>query len=128
MRIQMGRATALVLVLAFGLSSPCRVEGQEDEVVIGSWEGELVVSDATQNRVVFHVERGEDGGLTGTVESPDERPGSMPLSSVTFEDGTIIITRGRLTFRGTPSDDGTTLSGTMSGPGLQLPLELTKRE
>ncbi len=101
---------------------------QDDGVLIGSWEGEAVVSDATQRTIVFNVERGEDGGLTGTMESPDEGPGSLPMSSVTLEDGTVTIRGGRITFRGTLSDDGATLVGTMSQLGSQLPLELTKRE
>ena len=104
---------------------------QDDGVLIGSWEGQAVVSDATQRTIVFNVERGEDGGLTGTMESPDEGPRSRPLSSVTLEDGTITIRGGRIiriTFRGTLSDDGATLVGTMSQLGSRLPLELTKRE
>ena len=107
------------------------VSGQDldDEVVIGRWEGKLEFAGGIT--VVFHVERGEDGGLTGTMDSPDQGATGIPLSSVTFDDGALTMVAssvpGTPTFAATLSEDGDTLSGMFSQGGAQMPLELTKR-
>ena len=124
---------AAVLVLALGVAVPLQVSGQDqtDQVVIGSWEGKLSIPDGTQLTIVFTVERGEDGGLNGTLESPDQAAIVIPLSSATFDDGRLILVAssvpGSPMFTGTPSEDGTALSGTFSQGGGQLPLELMKK-
>ena len=133
--ISLGGWYVRILVLAVGLClyPPVQVSGQDqvDAAVIGSWEGELNIPDGTQLTVVFNVERGEDGGLTGTLESPDQTDIPIPLSSATFVDGrlTLVVSsiQGSPMFTGVPSEDGTMLSGTFSQGGGQLPLELTKK-
>ena len=54
----------------------------------------------------------------------------VPLSSVTFNDGKLTLVAssvpGSPTFEGTPSEDGTTLSGTFTQGQRQLLLELRK--
>ena len=134
MRIQISRASVLVLAVALCLSSALQVSGQDrdDEAVIGSWEGTLTVAAGAQLTVVFNVERSADGGLTGTMESPDQGATGIPISSATFDDGTLTLVAssvpGNPTFTGTPSEDGNMLSGTLSQAGSEFPLELTKRE
>ena len=131
MRTRIGRPSVLVFALALGLSLPLQVRGQnrDDVVVIGSWEGRLGGNSLT---LVFNVARGPDGGLTGTMESPDQSAMAAPLSSATFEDGrlTLVVSSvpGSPTFSGTPSEDGTTLSGTFSQGASAIALELTRRE
>ena len=125
------RASVLMLAVALGLFPPLPVSGhdQDVEVVIGTWEGKLDFGGGII--VVFNVERGEDGGLTGTMERPDHTATGIPLSSVTFEDGTLTLVAssvpGTPTFVGTRSEDGTTLRGTFSEGERRTPLELTKR-
>ena len=123
---KIGRAA--VLVLALGVALPFQVGGQS---VVGTWEGKLTAPGGAQLTVVFTVERGEDGGLTGTLESPDQTTIVIPLSSATFDDGRLILVAssvaGSPMFSGTPSEDGTALSGTFSQGGGQLPLELMKK-
>ena len=126
-----GRASVLALVAWLGLSPPHQASGQDldDEAVMGSWEGNLDVADGTQLTIV--VERGEDGGLTGTLESPDQTVAVVPLSSVTFDDGTLTLVvssvPGSATFTLTRSEDGTTLRGTFSQGERRIPLELMKK-
>ena len=125
------RASMLVLAVSLGLSPLLEVSGQDLDVeaLIGSWEGKLEAAGGIT--VVFHVEHGEDGGLTGTMDSPDQGATGIPLSSVTFDDGTLTLVAssvpGTPTFQATRYDGGTTLSGTFSQGGAQVPLELTKR-
>ena len=128
---KIGRAG--VLLLALGVSVPPQASGQDQnfEAVIGRWEGKLNVSGDAQLSVVFNVERSDDGGLTGTMECPDQNATVVPLSSVTFNDGKLTLVAssvpGSARFEGTQSEDGTTLSGTFFQGQRQLLLELRKR-
>ena len=133
MRSRIGPARLLVLAVALGLSTPLPASGQnrDDEVVIGSWEGRIEAG-GNSLTLVFTVVRDASGGLTGTMESPDQSAMAVPLSSATFVDGrlTLVVSNvpGSPTFSGTPSEDGTTLSGTFSQGGGAIALELAKRE
>ena len=132
MGIRTARICTLVLALALAFCPPLQVAGQEGEAVIDSWEGTLDVPGGGRLTVVFHVERGEDGGLTGTFDSPDQGATGIPLSSVTFDDGTLQMVvsgvPGPPSFTATLSGDGTVLSGTFVQFQYEIPLELTKRE
>ena len=79
-----------------------------------------------------HVGRSADGDLNGTFDSPDQGAIGSPLSSVTFEDGTLTMVvsgiPGPPSFAGTLSGDGTVLSGAFVQLQFEIPLELTKRE
>lgn len=128
------RAISLVVASTLCLISalPVNAQSRGDEAVIGSWEGLLTISAGTQLTVVFNVARAEDGGLTGTMDSPDQGALGLPISSATFDEGglTLIASEvpGTPTFTGTLSEDGSVLSGTLSQGGGELPLELARRE
>ena len=133
MRIPIGRAGVLVLAAALYLFSPLQASGQDGDVeaVIGSWEG-VITAPGGQLTFVYTVVRDADGGLSGTMLVPDQSPMAVPLSSVTFDDGTLTMVvsgvPGSPTFTGSPSGDGTMLSGSFSQGGGEFPLELTKME
>lgn len=123
-----GRAAALALVLVGAIVAPAA--GQAN-AVIGSWSGELVVPDRGTLTVVYHVEAADGGGLTGTLDSPDQGAFDIPLSSVTFEDGVLTMVAdgipGTPTFEGRLTEDGDGLTGTFTQGG-SLPLELERAE
>ena len=91
MRIRTARVCILVLAMALGFCPSLQVAGQVGEAVIGSWEGKLDAPGGGQLTVVFHVERGEDGDLIGTFDSPDQGATGIPLSSATVDDGTLTL-------------------------------------
>ena len=132
MRIRTIPLGILMLAMALGFYPPLQVAGQEGEATIGSWEGKLDAPGEGQLTVVFHVARSADGDLTGTFDSPDQGAIGIPLSSVTFEDGTLTMVvsgiPGPPSFVGTLSGDGTVLSGAFVQLQFEIPLELTKRE
>jgi len=127
---RMVRVGVLALAVALGLAPPLPASGQDldDQAVIGSWQGLL----GGQLTVIFTVELGEDGDLTGTLESPDQSDMTFLFSSVKFEDGTLTLAvssvPGTPTFSGELSADGSVISGEFSQGTTQLPLELTKTE
>jgi uncharacterized protein len=130
-RIQFGRMSALALVVALCVALPSAVDAQENGAVLGSWSGTLDLPQGPQLTVVYHVERADAGGLTGTLDSPDQGATGLPLSAVTFSGGTLTLAAASIsgvpTFTGTLSEDGSKLSGTFSQGGGELPLELTKQ-
>ena len=80
MRVRTVRVFVLVLAMALGFHPPLQVAAQEGEAVIGSWEGKLDAPGGGQLTVVFHVERGEDGDLRGTFDSPDQTAAGLRLA------------------------------------------------
>ena len=126
-----GRACLLLLAVTLGLSLPLQasVQDQDHEVVIGSWEGKVDFGDGIT--VVFNVGRAEDGGLAGTLRGPGDGATGIPLSSVTFDEGTLTLIAssvpGTPTFIGKRSEDGAGLTGTFLQGGGRFPLELTRR-
>lgn len=130
MRIPISRTTKLLLALAVGLSTPVQAQAQENEAVIGSWEGKLDVGGGNQLTLRFNVALDEDGALTGTMDSPDQGANGLPLTSASFEDGVLTLVAGGVpgspTVTGALSENGTTFSATFSQGGGSIPLELVK--
>ncbi len=132
MRTQIGRMSKLALLAALGLGlAAVGVQGQEDGALLGSWSGILDIPQGPQLTVVYHVERSEAGGLTGTLDSPDQGVTGIPLSAATFEGGTLTLVAasvsGTPTFTGALSEDSAMLSGTFHQGDGELPLELTRQ-
>ena len=105
MRIPTSRTTNLLLALVVGVSTPAPGHAQENEPVIGSWEGKLDLGGGNQLTLRFNLELGEDGALTGTMDSPDQGANGLPLTSATFEDGVLTLVAGGVP--GSPSVSGT---------------------
>jgi hypothetical protein len=113
------RLSLALLVSGVGISTAAA-----QEAVVDTWSGSLEVSGGL--RVVFHVERGEDG-LTATMDSPDQGATGIPVSDVTVVDDSVTFSVSRIggTYEGTLSDDGTKLDGTWTQGGRSFPLTLT---
>jgi uncharacterized protein len=130
-RTQIGRVSALALVMALGLFLPAGLEAQDQGAVLGSWAGTLDIPQGPQLTVVYNLERAEAGGLSGTLDSPDQGVTGIPLSAATFAGGTLTLVAASVsgvpTFTGTLSEDRSMLTGTFSQGGGELPLELAKK-
>lgn len=124
--------STLALLTALALAVPAvAVQGQEDGAILGSWSGILDIPQGPQLTVVYHLERAEAGGLTGTLDSPDQGVTGIPLSAATFAEGTVTLAAASVsgvpTFTGTLSEDSAMLTGTFHQGDGELPLELTKQ-
>ena len=97
--------------------------------MIGTWEGSLDVG-GTQLRIVFHVERGDDGSLGGTMDSPDQGGFGIGLSGVTVEgsDVTFGVAAVGGEYTGTLSETGDEIGGTWSQGPNNLPLKPMRSE
>jgi len=96
--------------------------------VAGLWQGALKVS-GVELRIVFHVDKADDGQLTATMDSPDQGATGIPVDECSFGDGKLKLTIKSITggFEGTVKDDST-IEGTWTQGGGSLPLVLKRIE
>jgi pimeloyl-ACP methyl ester carboxylesterase len=97
-----------------------------DVDVTGSWMGRLATPGGVQLRVVFNLEQGENGGLNGTLDSPDQGATGIPLGDVSGSGSSISIEVPTVggSFEGTVSPDRSAIEGTWTQGGMALPLTL----
>lgn len=96
--------------------------------VAGIWEGTLD-ADGQRLRVLFHITQAPKGGLSATMDSPDQGATGIPVSGVTFEKGELrleVEAVGGHYFAELEKDG--TLQGTWSQGGAALPLTLRRVE
>jgi len=103
---------------------PVAVQAQNIE---GDWESTLKVGDV-ELRLVLHVKKDDKGALNATLDSPDQGAMGIPVSSITFSDGTLKFVMGanQASYEGKWDAARNVISGTWSqGPG-SLPLEFAR--
>ena len=124
----MKRTLAIIFTSALLLlCSALYLFAAEEPNIVGSWHGTLQVGADTLH-VVFHIARGADGLLSGTLHSPDQGPMSMPVSKITFTGGTLVLTLATIggSYQAKLAADGNSLSGRWVQNGMSLPLTLTR--
>ncbi len=118
---------------SFPLNLEMRVEAAEEQAppsrpdidVTGTWMGRLNAG-GTQLRVVFHIEEGDDGALTGTLDSPDQGATGIPLGDISGSGSSITIQIPAVagSYEGTIETNRSAIEGTWSQGGGTLPLRL----
>ncbi|MBI1797196.1 MAG: alpha/beta fold hydrolase [Candidatus Eisenbacteria bacterium] len=113
------RRFAPILLLAVLAASP--VLGADARPANGIWEGKL-----TGLQLVLHVERGADGRLIGTLDSPNQNAMGMVIDTLTFAGDSLrfVMSRPRATYRARLSADGSTLNGEWAQNGFTLALAM----
>ncbi|MFB6230228.1 MAG: alpha/beta hydrolase family protein [Salinibacter sp.] len=114
----------LLVTCIVGLMFP--LTGAAQNVPLGSWSGTLKAG-GTELRLVFHIKRGDDGGLTATMDSPDQGATGIPVSDVTATADRVVLTVAQIggTYEGTLTSDGSKIEGTWTQNGRSFPLTLT---
>lgn len=125
------RAAALVAgLLAFtALLSPRPGTAQPSpEALEGDWAGELEVPGTTL-RLVLHFQRPDEGGLTGTMDSPDQGAYGIATGPVRLAGDSVIVPVPSIggTFRGAyrEASGGPEIAGRWNQGAASLPLVLT---
>jgi pimeloyl-ACP methyl ester carboxylesterase len=92
----------------------------------GIWSGTLEAGAITL-RIVFHITNTEDG-LTATMDSPDQNAKGLPVTAVTRSGSSLILELKQVggKFEGKISGDLTTVDGTWTQGGTNLPLTLKR--
>jgi pimeloyl-ACP methyl ester carboxylesterase len=94
---------------------------------VGTWEGALNL-EVMKLRLVFRIEKGTDGKLTGLMDSVDQGAKDVELKTPTIEDGQLKLELKEqpAEFLGKPSDDGQTITGKWKQGGQELDLVLKR--
>lgn len=95
------------------------------EDVAGSWTGVLTTGGGDL-RIVFHLIDAAGGGLTGTMDSPDQGVEGIPLGAISGEGRTLRINVPAIggAYDGEIEEGGQRILGRWSQGGGTLPLDL----
>ncbi|NNK49142.1 MAG: alpha/beta fold hydrolase [Gemmatimonadetes bacterium] len=94
--------------------------------VAGTWVGTLDAA-GQELSLVFHIARGVDGRLSGTMDSPDQGAYGLALSAVEAEDDGSVRFEFAMAggeYTGRLSAEGDAITGTWSQGGASFPLLL----
>lgn len=80
-------ATIFTLILGFALL-PALIHAADAPAIVGNWEGSMSAGGQSY-RIVLHFTQTKEGALAGTLESPDQGPGAMPIDKVEFKDAAL---------------------------------------
>jgi pimeloyl-ACP methyl ester carboxylesterase len=119
-----------LLMLALGATpggGAAQVPGPD--AFVGVWEG-LLDAGAAQLRLVFHVDLGDGGELTGSMDSPDQGANGIPATSVSVDGRSLTFTVATLqaTFEGVLSEEGAQIEGTFSQGPANIPLVIARTD
>lgn len=100
----------------------------DKDLLRGSWVGKLQTPLGAYN-MVFRFEDGDDGELTGFLDSPDEGARGIPITNIELTDGKLEfrVPRAVLTYTATIAD-GKMNDGTWSQRGQDIPLSMERGE
>lgn len=114
------------------VATPTAVRAQEVPAdtaqLTGDWLGTLSIGN-TDLRVVFHLQTDSEGGLTGTMDSPDQGAKGIPIGRVLVTDDTLRLRVPSIagTYAGVYKEDSTdTLDGVWIQGGKRFPLALKR--
>ena len=116
---RMIRPLAAVVLMMGPVVAQGQAAGRAPE---GVWQGSL----QGMLRIVLHVERGPAGGLTGTVDSPDQSAMGLAIDAMVFVRDTLRFEMRNLgaDFVGRMTAAGDSLVGRWRQGGTELPLAL----
>lgn len=121
---------ACALLVATGIlprGSRGQERGKSSLSVVGDWAGSLDVN-GSPLPLVIHVRKDPAGGLSATLDSPQQGAYGTEASEVLFEQGalTVRISSANASFTGALDAAGGKISGVWSQGGMHLPLVLRR--
>ena len=121
----MPKRNYVALIFGVGLALLGSPAAFAQDTVVGTWSGQLEIQ-GMELRVVFHVEQG-DGGLTATMDSPDQGATEIPVSDVTVVGDSVTLAVDRIAgaYEGVLVEDSAKIKGTWTQGGQSFPLALT---
>ncbi|WP_339755358.1 alpha/beta hydrolase family protein [Algoriphagus aquimarinus] len=95
--------------------------------ITGQWNGVLKVQ-GVQLRLVFNISK-TASGFSSTMDSPDQGAFGIPVSSTSFENGTlkIAISNANIKYEGSLGDDQVII-GVFTQAGQSFPMNLSREE
>ncbi|HVP14317.1 MAG TPA: hypothetical protein VMS88_02160, partial [Terriglobales bacterium] len=115
---------ALLLLLFLLVPGAARAAGDANARMLGDWHGALEAG-GKRLRIDFHITARAEGGLAGTMDSPDQGASGLLLDSVRADGDTLRLVLGMVggSYRGVLAADGS-IRGTWAQGGFTMPLDL----
>jgi spermidine/putrescine-binding protein len=124
----------LALLSALALACPLAAAGApaaaaKQQAVVGTWQGTLANGMGGQIRVVLKVTQAGEGGLTATMDSPDQNASDIPVAKIAFENQKMTLDVAAVggSYEGTLDPAKNEIAGTWKQNGQTIPL-LFKKE
>ena len=121
------RARILAIIAAFTLAlggAPAIAQGQLDPA--GYWIGGLQINAQVVLRIAVDITAGEDGSLSGTLDSPDQNSFGTPLADVALQFETLVFSVPSIgaSYQGSWDLERQWWDGTFTQAGQSWPLVL----
>ena len=129
MKIALRHILMLALLFTASALGTLRAANPTAPSFAGTWQGTLDAG-TVKLRIVFEIKTVEGGGLTGTMDSPDQRAFGLKLDTVKQEGANVTAALNAIdgTYNGTFSPDGSQIVGTWAQRGYSVPLTLQRGE
>lgn len=94
---------------------------------VGYWQGTLAIGDGLELSTGVTIERGANGALTGSLDSPDQNAFGIPLAEIALAEGRLSFTVPAIggTYEATWDPAAQAWDGTFSQMGNSVALVLT---
>ena len=111
------------IIVLFLLISSTVIVAQD---VTGDWYG-ILVANGVKLRIVYHIKN--DGKLTATMDSPDQKANGIPISDVTFQNSVLTLSAKNLGFSYTGKVNKTfsKVTGEFKQSGMKFNLDLQRK-
>ena len=108
---------------------PPPIHGVPGQGLVGIWLGRLEVAQISL-RLLFRIDRDQEGGFSGTLDSLDQGAMGLRLSRIRFEDNSVRLRLNRppASFQGTISPDGSEIVGHWMQGGQSTPLTIKRQK
>ncbi len=116
-------ALALACPMAVAVAAPA-----PQQPVVGTWQGTLPNGMGGQIRVVLKVRQAAEGGLTATMDSPDQNASDIPVAKITADNGKVTLDVAAVggSYEGTLDPAKNEIAGTWKQSGQAIPLVFKK--
>lgn len=97
--------------------------------VVGNWQGALNAGGQSL-RIVLHFTQAKDDSLSGSLESPDQGPGTIAMDKIDFKDPTLhfeITSIGGI-YDGSVNKDKSEITGHWKQGGQDFELNLKRAQ
>lgn len=114
---------------SFFLSTSLAAQALQETGLAGSWAGELEVPGGPSLPLIFHIRVGEEGALSATLDSPSQGARDIPVESVRFEAGRLVLELPGLDARFEGEAEAVDrFTGSWHQAGMELPLALERTD
>jgi uncharacterized protein len=117
----------LIIIFLIPFTAFSQLNSAED--IKGIWEGKLAFS-GVELRIIFKVNEDDEGGLTASLDSPDQGAKDIKVDNVYFNNDTVRFDVKIIAgyYLGTLNKDSAKITGYWNQGTVSAPLELSKTD